>query len=493
MANILTATPEYLSKLSALADLRRKEILESDDNKYESDHMFYVSPNGNDNFDGRSPDKAWLTLAHLDDDQIAPGSVIHFERGGVWRGGFNAREGVTYTAYGVGEKPRIYGSPYNAAEHGCWKMTDTPDVYVYSEPVCFDVGMIFFDQGKEHAVKLIPNYVDQKPIFDRTYRESFSSYRDLHRDLDYFHDFSEPVNTSEHGGFIYLCSKHGNPSERFSDIEFNLRKNVISVRCNNVTFDNLAIMFGGAHGIGAGSVNALTVRNCFVGYIGGGIQFYRDGRVTRFGNGIEIYGSCSDFTIDKCYVTQCYDAGVTHQYSAVGTNECIHTNVRFTNNLIENCVYGIEYFLGRSEGEVARREMKDILYYGNFIRNSGCGWGNQRPDTDCQAAIKGWDHGNEAYNFVIENNILEYSSWNLLHNGCGLDIWAPTLKGNTFITLRNAGLARFGMNPSKQYLFNNYAAASPIFYNNTFVYMNTLQNDPERYEQGAAADLFQPL
>lgn len=493
MAAIKKATPAYLSELDDYAQKMKHDILAHPNSEYSSENTFYVSMNGNDENDGRSPDSAWRSLDHLNDEAIVPGSVVHFERGGIWRKGFTAKEGVTYTAYGAGEKPRIYGSPYDAAHHGKWELTDTPDVYVYSERIGIDVGGIFFNGGAKHAVKLIPNYIEGVPVFDRTYRQKFSSYKDLHRDLDFFHDFGAPVTSSEEGGLLYLCSKEGNPSERFGEIEFNLRQNVISVRGNNITFDNIAVMYGGAHGIGGGTVNGLTVKNCFVGYIGGGIQFYRDGVVTRFGNGIELYGGCKDFTIDSCYVTECYDAGITHQLSRGGTNECLHTNVHFTNNLIENCVYGIEYFLGRSENEVADRIMRDIFYRGNFIRFSGYGWGNERPDSDCQAAIKGWDHGNEAYNFVIENNILECSSWNLLHNGCDRDEWAPTLRGNTFITGRNAGLARYGANPSKQYLFNNYSAASPIFCENTFVYLNGYENDPDRFEESKLADTFQPV
>lgn len=490
---ISKATEKYLSELEELAASMKKSILESKDNTYDSENKFYISENGNDENDGRSPASAWKTLSHMEDDTLVPGSVVYFERGGIWRGGFAAREGVTYTAYGSGEKPRFYGSPFDAAKHGKWELTDTPDVYVYSERIGMDVGGIFFNGGDAHAVKRIPSYVDGKPVFDRTYCESFTSYKDLHRDLDFFHDFGGPVVQSDEGGVLYLCSKHGNPAERFHEIELNTRKNVIGVRGNDITFDNIAVMFGGAHGIGAGTVDGLTVKNCHISYIGGTIQFYRDGVVTRFGNGIEIYGGCKDFTIESCYVSECYDAGVTHQLSSGGTHECLHTNVLFKNNLIERCVYGIEYFLGRSEGDTARREMHDILYTHNFIRYSGHGWGNERPDPDAQAAIKGWDHANEAYDFVIEDNILERSSWNLLHCGVTLDKWAPTLRGNTFITYRNAGLARYGANPSHQYLFNNYVAASDIFKQNDFVYLAGIEGDPERYEESHLADAFQPL
>lgn len=494
MSKISKATPAYLEELKKHAADLKKEIINAPDVQYTAEKFFFISPHGSDSNDGRSPHKAWLTTANLSSDEITPGSVVCFERTGVWRGGFTAREGVTYTAYGSGAKPKIYGSPFNAASHGFWTLTDTPDVYVYSEKIGIDIGGMFFDGGMANAVKLIPSYKDGKPCFDRTFREKFSSYRDIKRDLTFFHDFGAPVVSSDEGGLLYLCSKSGNPADRFSEIELNLRQIIIRVGGNNVTFNNLTIMYGGAHGIGAGTVNGLTVKNCFIGYIGGGIQFYnKDGVVTRFGNGVEIYGGCTDFTIEKCYVTECYDAGITHQLSSGGENDVCHNNVSFTGNLIENCVYGIEYFLGRSGNGTAKRVMTDIFYRNNFIRNSGYGWGNERPDSDCQAAIKGWDHRNEAYNFVIENNILERSCWNLVHNGCERDEWGPVYKNNIFITSRNAGLARYGKNPSKQYLFNNYTASAELFADNEFVYLNSFDCDPDRYEESRLADAYQSV
>ncbi len=494
MSKITIATTAYLNELNSQALSIKNSILNAGDRQYNKVKSFFISPHGNDDNDGRSPHKAWKTTANLSSDVITPGSVVYFERTGVWRTGFTAREGVTYTAYGNGEKPRIYGSPFDGVHHGEWTPTDKADVYKYSEKIKLDVGCLFFDDGKSHATKLIPSYKDNKPYFDRTFGEEFKSYRDITRDLTFFHDFGAPVTSSEDGGTLYLCSKNGNPAERFSQIEFNTRQNVIRVSGNNITFNNLAIMYGGCHGIGAGTVDSLHVTNCHIAYIGGSIQFYtQQGDVVRFGNGVEIYGGCSDFTIENCYVNECYDAGITHQLSSGGDNEACHTNVNFNNNLIENCVYGIEYFLGCSRDNISKRVMTNISYKNNFIRNSGYGWGNERPNSDCQAAIKGWDHRNEAYCFVIENNILQYSSWNLVHNGCLKDEWGPKYINNVFITRRNSGFARYGANPSKQYLFNNYTAAVDIFSNNEFVYENTVKGDVERYEASKVADTYQSV
>ncbi len=496
MENIRYASHEYLEELKQLADKRRGEIRSTPNNAYEGVRCFFVSPYGNDENDGLSPHKAWRTLARLNDESLIPGSVVYFERDGIWRERFRARPGVTYTAYGRGAKPRFYGSLFNAASHGEWRETEVKDIYVYSEPIRTDIGGIFFDGGIKHSVKVIPSYENGVPAIDRTYRRAFASWRELENDLDFFHDFGAPIceskTESDPGGLVYLCSKNGNPSGRFEEIEFNTRGNVIGVGGDDVTFDNLTVMYGGSHGIGGGTVKNLTVKNCVIGFIGGSIQFYRDGRVTRFGNGIELYGGCENFTIENCYVHDCYDAGITHQLSAGGENGVNHTHVVFADNLIENCVYGIEYFLGKSDNG-ASRVMRDIKYTGNFIRYSGCGWGNERPDSDCQAAIKGWDHRNEAYDFVIENNIFECSTWNLVHNGCERDEWGPKYSRNVFIGRRNGGLARYGANPSKQYLLNSYSVSSDIFKDNEFCYTELVPDEPDRLHLPSAPDKYQQL
>ena len=47
---------------------------------------------------------------------------------------------MTYTAYGKGEKPRIYGSPYDAAKEGRWVQTETENVYMYDAALPNDIG-----------------------------------------------------------------------------------------------------------------------------------------------------------------------------------------------------------------------------------------------------------------------------------------------------------------------------------------------------------------
>ena len=89
----------------------------------------YLSPRGDDAADGLTPATAWRTTGRLNAEKLAPGSFVLFERGGVYRGGVKACEGVTYTACGVGDKPRIYASSWNGADPAKWEKTEAPDIW----------------------------------------------------------------------------------------------------------------------------------------------------------------------------------------------------------------------------------------------------------------------------------------------------------------------------------------------------------------------------
>ncbi len=84
---------------------------------------FYVdSEAGQDDHDGRTPERAWRSLSRVNAAELAPGDTVRFRRGGLWRGSLipvSGRQGapVTYSSYGEGPKPRLLGSvPRNRLE-----------------------------------------------------------------------------------------------------------------------------------------------------------------------------------------------------------------------------------------------------------------------------------------------------------------------------------------------------------------------------------------
>lgn len=77
---------------------------------------YYVGPRGNDGLDGRTEVTAWRSVSRVNNENFAPGDVVKFERGGVWREPLKPKSGgtadapVTFSAYGRGERPLFVGS-----------------------------------------------------------------------------------------------------------------------------------------------------------------------------------------------------------------------------------------------------------------------------------------------------------------------------------------------------------------------------------------------
>ena len=71
---------------------------------------YYISPEGNDNNSGTSASSPWQTLDKVNSGRFSRGDKVLFECGGKWYGQLNIpASGVTFGAYGSGDKPVIHG------------------------------------------------------------------------------------------------------------------------------------------------------------------------------------------------------------------------------------------------------------------------------------------------------------------------------------------------------------------------------------------------
>ena len=436
--------------------------------------VYYVSNNGNNNNDGKSPATAWKTLSKVNEADLQPGDYVLFERGGYFRGdkkqtitadntlgALNAKAGVTYSAYGTGDKPVISASAEQGAVASRWKEIQD-NVWEYTPKtetgLWNDVGsMVFTDaQGNEtYATKMLVYKDAQGNWVEYKTRRSVSSsdlYSVLQNDLEFIHD-----NSVKYTYRIYLYSEQ-NPGERFESIEFLQNKRGIYIDGNNVTIDNLTIKYAGAHGIGAGTRTGLTVQNCTFEWIGGSVASVKPNSTTgeetpvRFGNGVEIYGGCDDYEVSNCYFYQIYDAAVTHQFNLANdsepknNNDYSHKNVLFKDNVMEYCAYSIEFFLGKDTNTNNPSYYDNIVYEGNIMWYAGEGLGSQRPDESQPAHIKGWNHVNDVKNFTIKNNFAAYSTSMLIHSGFRnkLSTKGVQLLDNVFVGVEGQKLGFFG-------------------------------------------------
>jgi hypothetical protein len=425
--NHLISNVTNLSDVESLANNLKEEILQSETELLTSGTSWYVSNNGDDNNSGRSPENSWATLSKVSNAQFSNGDAVFFERGGTWRGTLVTKGGVSYSAYGEGEKPKILGSLQNYSVRDKWTETETPNVYVYDQVLEKDAGILVFNNGEAHSYKKVVGI------------DGFTgSVNELKNDLEMYHNINDKR--------VYLYSDNSNPADRFSSIEICIKDHIIKTRGNNIKIDNLCIKYGGTHGIGSGSISGLKVTNCELGWIGGSIQH----GTTRYGNAVEIWGSCKDFYVDHCYIYQVYDAGITHQFKNSTSSEPVTMeNVTYSNNLIEYCIYSVEYFLDQTNSE--QDLMKNILIKNNICRLAGYGWGWQRPNK-ISMNIQGWRHKNPAENFIITGNIFDRSRDMLIFTGVREKAHLPKMNNNVYIQHHGKKFGFYGVNTDKDIL-----------------------------------------
>lgn len=350
--------------------------------------IFYVSSeNGNDMNSGFAPFEAWKTFKFVNSDFIKPGDAVLFERGSIWRERLLCRDGVYYGAFGEGEMPAIYGSVKSTCEvewecvaKNVWKYTGNGDISV-------DVGLIVTCDDTRWGFKK----------FDKS---------ELLNEFDFYYN-------KENDGEVYIFSKE-NPVKNFGSFEMGLRRTCVYFNdSSDIEIEGLKIKYTGAHGIQGTNVKNVTIRNCEFAWIGGSLQMVLDGRNVRYGNAVEFWMGCENVLVENCRVNQVYDAGITHQYSWWKNQEPYRAehvntgmkNVTYRNNVIENCNYSFEFFLGGSEGI-----MENVQIYDNVCKNAG-GWGAvQRDDPGMAAHIRGSYRSNGNKNaVVIKNNVFEIS------------------------------------------------------------------------------------
>jgi hypothetical protein len=220
----------------------------------------------------------------------------------------------------------------------------TPNV---ADPLTVDVGNIIFDHGTVCGWKKW-------------------SVDDLEKPYDYYYDPSSWQ--------VFLCSA-SNPATIHDSIELAMKRHVVNqTNTHHVVYDGLAIRYGAAHGFGGGNTHHLVIRNCELGYIGGGHQLTREnGRPVRYGNGIEFWGAAHDNLVEGCRIWEVYDAALTNQGRAPSSKQ---VNITYRDNVIWNCEYSFEYW---NHPETALT--KNIRFVNNTCVNAGSAWSHaQRPD-----------------------------------------------------------------------------------------------------------------
>ncbi|MFX0069500.1 MAG: hypothetical protein ACFFAO_00200, partial [Candidatus Hermodarchaeota archaeon] len=192
-----------------------------------------------------------------------------------------------------------------------------------------------------------------------------------------------------------------NPGSYYSSIETCNRMHIIDEEGqHNIIYENLHLMYGGAHGIGGGNTCNITVKDCDFSYIGGSELPGNIYNNIRFGNAVEFWANASNNIVEGCNIWEIYDAGITNQ--GIEENN-VQNNLIYRNNTIWNCEYSFEIW-----NQPASAQMHNVYMENNTCYNAGFGWGApQRYDPHGYHVLLGYTTANTSDVFIRNNTFYE--------------------------------------------------------------------------------------
>ncbi len=478
------ASKDYIATLDSRFEINKQTILstKSDFRLTGEGKLYYVSSSvGNDANDGLSETSAWKTIDKVNCTDVPSGSAILFKRGDTWnrQGRLYSKANVTFSAYGIGEKPLfswyvdaslasdwtavgenlyVYSGEYESASPVDYDKNDIsdrhprlalPGSYLTSTNYdCDDVGNIIFNDDEGWGVKIMKKNESDVSVnlgevttgFGTLTHNAkpFVDQKDLSQHLEFYHNSEESR--------LYLYCVGGNPAEVFDGIKLVLKEYLFFGAspdvCRNVCLDNLAFKYVGCHGVTLNGATDFTVQNCEIGWCGGSIQEYTFGgrdEPTRFGEGIQNRGNCSDFMILNNYIYQIYDGATSSQQSTSGKlKRCVVQNVEVSRNCYECCTAAIEFWMNLTpdQGNDENFMFKDWNISENLIRLAGYGFGATRPSSGEGDSVhfvdsNGWPK--PVYQNALYTENASWSSKDGIVSGLGWGTAMFNLEGNVFV------------------------------------------------------------
>lgn len=336
---------------------------------------YYVSSNGTskDGTDINNP----MSLDTLNNKIFKSGDTILLKAGDTFFGTLNLNVYevddtiLTISRYGEGENPTI--SAYK-------------------------------EVSKEEAWEV---YNDEIYRIDLTNIENFNGINNIESNIGFIEDNLKNKYYNKKNSLLELKNKYDfycddkylyikidkNPYLELGTLKLVPRVNLMTL-FSNLNINNINFSYSGGHGlVGATkSIENVTIENCIIENIGGS---YLKGS-TRYGNGIEFYGSdTQNIIIRNNIIRNIYDVAFTIQgTSGSGTDIFVYHNV-FVNNSQDSEIWES----GSATGVV------NYQFYNNLSINQGRGWGyDARDDKYAAAHILFWGYNIKNTDISFYNN-----------------------------------------------------------------------------------------
>lgn len=342
----LVTTELLTGAASAASAALKTSILSAKDTITATGTTYYVSNDGDDSNTGTSENAPLKTAEKINELSLSSGDAVLFNRGDVFRTSemLDVVSGVSYGAYGDGDKPVISGSLKDYAAESIWTSDENLDLWQTSVDASL-VGNIVFDNG-----------------------EAFGQFKtdlsEVTHNGDYYFDVANKT--------LYLFLKKNNPGKYFKSIEIATTETLLYSKGmkTDVTIENLCLKNAAKFAISTVNDSDFTITGCEIGFIGGG---YSEDNMAYLGNGIEFYDTATNCVVENNYIYQIYNAAVTIQ--GKGTYGGFN-GITFNRNLIENCSMNFEFWISDATTTNTTAVMKNINFTNNIMRFGGCGFGS---------------------------------------------------------------------------------------------------------------------
>jgi len=407
-----------LREVYSKADALIAEILNSKTEIQKSDSFipgetytgtaYYISNKGSDANDGLSPDTAFASVSPLEQVSLGYGDAVFFERGSTWRAlelpaNLGRISGVTYSAYGEGEKPRIYGSEENGAGGEKWTLYHSDDsgkkiwlyyrdmteigaialdgeIPVHRDIAYWDNGQYFvMDKEQKYWLMKTPysvedNLPDMYCFPELIYPETEDAI--WNDEISVSRDWVNGTSQRPEVKLYFRCDE-GNPGELYDSIEFLQPYSFAAyMEGGDTVLDNLCISYS-CLTIGTGA-DGWVVQNCEIGWGGGAVCNYssvikdREDYLTaalalnyekfgRRGGTLSLNNSRS--TARSNYVHHAFQEGISLE---TFDDDIVASDVLICGNLIEKCNQAILLCNWETEADPARG-FKNLLVENNIV------------------------------------------------------------------------------------------------------------------------------
>lgn len=403
-----TQLENALQKKIAAIQSAKTEIVHSDryiPGETYTGTAYYVSNDGDDMSDGRTPETAWRTplrvleaLGFFGRTELKPGDAVFFRRGDTFRMEETQFwniivSNLTFSAYGEGDKPVITGSSENGDGAEKWKLVyedgTGKKIWQFYRDMT-DVSMLVLNDGEDFTTRVYEYYTDHGYVSCEMYDwwmhtedcltlkdELLSLEESMAEDLSII---SRPERSDERMitsgvGPLYVRCDSGNPGEIYSSVEFSQYHvtGLVSLQACGVVFDNLSFRCGGNSFIKSGlkwkEITDTRIQNCEFAYGGGCVTLYHaisGGKPLMEPQGDGIYNIVRNTLIQNNYFHDMMSSTVTYEGDDFNDKDAVGGSYHFLDNV---CVNTMGVRLDSTAG--ALQYLDSVVVRGNQLWNTG--------------------------------------------------------------------------------------------------------------------------